>query len=415
METKVTCLICGHTAETLARHLKAAHGVSADVYRGQYPGARIRSEACEANRKAAIAQAHVANPRTGLKKTATCPCGAEHEVGHTASLRATCPSCKEREKVEAQALRASQPRAPSPLKGRALSPETRAKMSANAGRWNKGHTKETHPSVARVAEARTGQPSWSKGLTKADHPGLRSTSEKLSAQKTGVPSPKALNLGDVDFTPYLDATGAVDRALMAEELGITEETVTKYMTRLGLRLTNRYVKARAERTTIRLAKETLLPFALANGKIAIGRAMAGLGHDFAVIKRECERHGLPTFHRFISQTLCLEAVSQVLGGATYEMEWRSRAFMTPTGNFYRFDGFFAALGLLVEFHGHQHWEFPSVYIKDRALFDAQVARDREKERQVREDGRYRYLVLREDEPYTDPEYLRQRLLDEGVV
>jgi hypothetical protein len=286
-------------------------------------------------------------------------------------------------------------------------------MSAAAG-WNRGLTKETDERVAHAAEAMRGRASWSRGLTKQDHPGLLSTSEKLSALKMGVPSGRALDLSDVDFTPYLDATGAVDRKAMAEELSVTEETVTKYMGRLGLRLSHRYVRERAERATIRLDKDALLPFALGNGKIAIGRAMAGLGHDFAVVKRECQRHGLPTFHRFISQTLFLEAVAKVLGGATYEMEWRSRAFMSAKNAFYRFDGFFPSHRLIAEFHGFQHWEFPSVYIKDRGLFDALQVRDREKERQVREDGRFHYLVVREDEPYTDPDFLCQRLLDEGV-
>jgi hypothetical protein len=40
-----------------------------------------------------------------------------------------------------------------------------------------------------------------------------------------------------------------------------------------------------------------------------------------------------------------------------------------------------------------------------------VERDVEKVRQVTEDGRYHLLVVREDEPYADPEYIRQRLLD----
>ena len=40
-----------------------------------------------------------------------------------------------------------------------------------------------------------------------------------------------------------------------------------------------------------------------------------------------------------------------------------------------------------------------------------VERDAEKVRQVTEDGRYHILVVREDEPYTDPDWLRQRLLD----
>lgn len=409
LEPLVSCRICGHQAQTLARHLKAAHGITADAYRVQFPNARIRSEACEANRKAAISQAHAEKPRAGLKKAVQCPCGTSHEVAATsASKDLRCPTCKARDK-------AAKPKArkPSPLKGRKLSVETRAKMAASAG-WNRGLTKETDDRVARAAAGMKGRAAWSKGLTKADHPSLRSTAEKLSALKTGSPCTNGLkaDLSLVDFTPYLDATGAVDRRAMAEELDLSEETVTKYMDSIGLRLSTKHVDARVERQVIRLTKEDLLPFALANGKVVIGAAMAALGRDFKVIKRECSRHGLPMFNRRIRQSLCLEAVSKVLGGAAYVQEWSPRQFVNPkTGHRFRFDGFFAGHDLIVEFHGYQHWTFPSVYIQDRTLFDAMVERDAEKVRQVTEDGRYHILVVREDEPYTDPDWLRQRLLD----
>jgi len=32
----VLCLVCGHRAETLARHLKSSHGITADEYRSEY-------------------------------------------------------------------------------------------------------------------------------------------------------------------------------------------------------------------------------------------------------------------------------------------------------------------------------------------------------------------------------------------
>jgi predicted transcriptional regulator len=56
-EDHVLCLLCEHSAVTLARHLKAVHGVTAESYRGQFPGTRIRSEACEANRREALTKA----------------------------------------------------------------------------------------------------------------------------------------------------------------------------------------------------------------------------------------------------------------------------------------------------------------------------------------------------------------------
>lgn len=416
MQQTVTCRICGHEAATLARHLKAAHGVAASAYREQYPDARIRSEACEANRRAAITKAHEAAPRTGLRKPVVCgKCGVTHEIGLTSASKDTrCQDCRLREKVAAPKI----PRA-SPLKGRTLSPETKAKMSANAGRWNAGLTKETDDRVAGQAEKMAGRIPWSKGLTKADHPSLRATSEKLSrlsgALRTWSNGLRA-DLSDVDFTPYLDETGAVDRRLMAEELGLSEPTITKYMEAAGLRLSTKYVDARAERQKVCIEKADLERFKLGNGKVVVAQAMVGLGHGFKAIKRECARHGLETFHHRVRQTLCLDAVSKVLGGAPYEQEWSPRRFTNPaTGHRFRFDGYFPSHNLVVEFHGYQHYVFPSVYIKDEALYFALQERDRLKENLIQADPTLRYFLIREDEPYADPEYLRGRLLDEGYL
>lgn len=225
--TQVSCRVCGHSAQTLARHLKAAHGITADEYRARFPDARIRSEACETNRRAAITKAHAEKPREGLKKTVDCPyCGSSHEVGWSAPKSLPCATCKARLEEEAWAGKTegedfvvclscghraenltshvqnahpemigcypgqmvamrSSVRDKTALKGRTVSDETRAKMSANAG-WNRGLTKETDPRVARAAEAMVGRASWSKGFTKANHPSLRSSSEKQSLVRRGV-------------------------------------------------------------------------------------------------------------------------------------------------------------------------------------------------------------------------------------
>ncbi len=460
METVVVCLICGHTAVTLARHLKAVHRVTADVYRAQYPEARIRSEVCEANRRAAISRGHAKNPRAGQKKTLVCPCGTAHEVGLTFSSKdLRCSACKVKDeeaywgsKVEGEdyvvcrgcgyraenltshiqnahpewvgcypgsiVAKCSAVRDKTVLRGRKLSQETKARMAASAG-WNRGLTKGTDARVARAAEAMRGRPSWSKGHTKESHPSLRKTSEKLmtwAGPKRHWSNGLKADLSSVDFTPYLDETGAVDRKTMAEDLGISEPTITKYMEQIGLRLSTKYVDARAERATIRLEREGLLQYTLGNGKVVVARAMAGLGRDLKVIKRECERHGLPTFSHRIRQTLCLEAVSKVLGEALYRQEWESMAFVNPgSGRRFRFDGYFPTHDLLVEFHGYQHFVFPSVYIQKEELYQALLERDRIKETLVRADPILRYFMVREDEPYTDVEYLRNLLIDEGIL
>lgn len=461
MEEQITCLICGHTAVTLARHIKAVHGITADVYRQQYPGARIRSEACEARRKGALVRSHQEKPSKGRTKTVSCSaCGGPFEVSaFSAKSGQLCPSCKSAEqelscasKIEGEeyvsCLRCSYKaenltshiqnahpeevgtypgqmlafksaiRDKTALKGRTLSEETKAKMSANAGRWAKGLTKETDARVALGAAKMKGRLPWSKGLTRETHPSLQSTSDNLR-KWTGTArhwnNGLKKGLTDVDFTPYLDETGAIDRKTMADELHIGELTLSKYMDKLGLRLSRKYVVARSERATIRLEKEELLPFALGNGKIIVARAMAALGRDYKVIKRECERHGLPTYIARIRQTLCLNAIATALGGVEYQEEWESMAFTNPkSGRRFRYDGFFPSHSLIVEFHGYQHWTFPSVYIKREEIYFALQERDRIKENLIHQHPTLRYFLVREDEPYTDVEYLRHRLIEEGI-
>lgn len=219
---------------------------------------------------------------------------------------------------------------------------------------------------------------------------------------------------------------------MAETLGISEPTVTKYMGQIGVRLSTRHVDARVDRdcathrfhemsrksaegTTIRLTVEQLEPYKLKNGKVFIGRAMKGLGHVYAVIKRECDRLGVPTHTHLVKQSLCLEAVSQILGGAPFEQEWRATVFVNPlSGHRFKFDGFFPTVGphgLIVEFHGYQHYTFPNAYHRTEEDFRAGEARDKAKAEQVLADGRYLFLVVHENEPYTDEAYLRERYLD----
>jgi hypothetical protein len=290
-------------------------------------------------------------------------------------------------------------------------------MSQNAGRWNKGLTKETDDRLLALSEHCKGREGWNKGLTKETCPGLQIVSEKVSAAKIGVPNDSArLDLTMVDFTPYLDETGAVDRKAMAESLNICEPTVTKYMEALGLCISQKYVEARVENQVIHIEKEDLLPFRLANGKVVVAQAMVGLKRSFSVIKRECERHLLETFNHRVRQTICLEAISKALGGVSFEQEWKSWKFVNPpSGHRFRFDGYYSSHELVVEFNGYQHWTFPSIYVKSLDVFKALQERDRIKEALVRKDPVLRYFLVREDEPYADVEYLRSRLIEEGIL
>jgi predicted transcriptional regulator len=467
----VSCLLCGHKAVTLARHLLAEHKITAEQYKMQFPGTLIRSESLTASRTKAAKHSHEASPRRGLTKTILCStCDREFDVSTFFAYSthdSRCPECKQADLDAADLSKwkgksepedyvtcqvcghraesltshissehqtlvgryeaihpnfklialSSKLHGPSVLRGRTLSDEVRAKMSGNAGRWNQGLTKNTDVRVASAAEAMKGRTPWNEGLTKEDHSSLQSTSEKLSALKLGVPNDATrLDLSLIDFTPYLDEVGAVDLKIMAEELDICDLTLRKYMSSLGLRSSTKYIEARAERQIIRLEKDDLLPFRLKNGKVVVASAMVGLKKDYKVIKRECLRHDLETFTHGIRQTICLDAISKTLGSATFEQEWKSWRFVNPlSGHRFRFDGYFPSHDLVVEFHGWQHWVFPSVYIKKEELFFALQERDRIKENLIHSDPTLRYFLVREDEPYADLEYLRGRLIDEGIL
>jgi hypothetical protein len=301
------------------------------------------------------------------------------------------------------------------LRGRTLSDETRDRMSANAGRWNAGLTKGTDARVASAAEKMRGRVSWSRGLTKETDARLQSTAAKMRAWMAAHPehgAKHAAALTPEDFEPYLDAQGRVDRRAAEEGLGHSWRTLFTYMGELGLATSDIHIKARADAATIRIGREDLLRFALGNGKVSIGAAMSGLGHSFPVIKRECVRHGIETFHRRIQQTLCLDAVSKALRGVAYVQEWKSWSFTNhKTGHRFRFDGYFESVNLIVEFHGHQHYTFPNAFMLDESyqgLWEESCWRDAEKERLVTDAG-INYLVVREDEPFTDASYLAGRM------
>lgn len=463
----VRCLECGHRADSLARHLKSEHGVTADQYRVKHGlDTLIRASAVKDKMADAARSRQGGHGKGGLKEVVCPACGAHREaskflVPGTHDLR--CDACKAQEEAtkwtglsepedyvsclecsyRAENLTShtqnahpgyrdrhpdalmvalgSSIRNKECLKGKTLSSETRQLMSENAGRWNKGMTKVTHPSLASISEQMLGRPSWNKGLTAENHLSVARTSVKLRMYEGGLrpwDNGLAADLTLADFQPFLDADGRVDHRAVLEATGISWVTVRKYIVDLGLAQTRKYIEDAADDRTIRLEKGLLEQFLLKNGKVSIGKAMSVTGHHYPVIKRECDRHGLPTFHRRIRQTLCMDAVSAALGGVPYEMEWRSRSFMSAKNAFYRFDGYFESLGLIVEFHGHQHYTFPNAFMVDESYlpeYEALRERDRIKRALIEAAPGLTYFEVLEDEPYLDVMYLRGRLVQLGVV
>ena len=471
----VRCLMpgCTYRATTLARHLKAVHEVTAGQYRDRFgQDTLIRCGELTAKRSNASKNREGGFGK-GETKEIKCPdCGVVQIVSKFFAPEMhnpRCPTCDEKRKAREEearwegktepedfvtcqvcGLRAESlvshlqnshpeligtyyqrfPNSPlvslgsgvrdkSKLKGRQLSPEVRAKMSENAGKWNKGLTKDTDSRVAEISKKRKGQPSWSKGLTKENHPSLQSLSDKLR-KYIGDNRPWDNGLRVVldldDFKPFLDEEGRVDRRKATEELGASWHTIFKCMKELSLRTSKKYDKARSEAQIIRLREDQLIPFAMKNGKISVLRAHRALGHAWSVVKRECLRLRLPVAHTNLTQNLFLELVSEILGVGEYIEEWAPLSCTNPdTGGRLRFDGFFASFGLVVEFHGHQHWMFPSAWVTEEKEYLKLRRRDRVKKEWVGSQPNLVLLEVREDEPFDDPSYLRGRLFQLGVL
>ena len=465
----VVCRECGHQAAKLYRHI-TKHGLTSREYQAKYgEDAPLRCDANAARQRTAREARLSASPRSWqATKQVACPTCAElHTVGkQMGSLHdLRCPACKAAGTLEASeslwqgksepedyvtcldcghraesltshlqnthsgyrdrhpgalvVALGSAVRDKTALRGQVLPDETRAKMSLNAGRWNAGLTKETDERVARGAEKMRGQTPWSKGLTARSDERLRATVAKL---KTYVGENRPWHNGlkaDLtleDFQPFMDEEGRIDRRSIQEALGLSWRTIYTYMGAFDLGTSAKYVQERAEAQTVRLAKEALEEFKLGNGKVSIARAMRDTGHSFKVIKRECGRHGLETFHRRIRQTLCLDAVSKALGDEPFEEEWKDRRFTNPkTGWRYRYDGYFPEVGLIVEFHGHQHFMFPNAFHPRVSAYLAGRERDQHKEQLIQDAEGLHYFMVRYDEPFTDVSYLRGRLVEAGIL
>jgi len=318
----VVCLVCGHKAETLARHLGAAHQMSAEDYISRFGRTvRIRSTTLASKRSEIMSH----RPQ-GFGK------------GDTKQI--LCPSCGETR-----------------LASKFLVPGT--------------HDFRCGPCKAQAEEAL-----WQGKSEPQDYVTCR-------------------------------ACGYRAESLNSHLQNAHPELMSFYQKRFP----ESQVVALNSRGSVVLTVEDFEPFKLKNSKIFLARAMTTLGYSFRTLKREAHRLKLPTFSR-VRQHRCLEAVSEVLGGAAYIEEWNSADFVNPkTGRRFRFDGFFPDHNLLVEFHGHQHWKFPNTFMKAHHLlaWDLMLERDQQKEALVRATPGLHYLVVREDEPFWDESHLRSRL------
>jgi hypothetical protein len=455
----------------LARHLKAAHAITADQYRERNGAvAPIRCAQTEARRRSGIRQSHALSPQKGLTKVALCEtCEAPVEVSRFSSEKGVlCPACLDSKwegKTEPEdyvtcldcgyraenltshiqnahpdyrsrypdalvnALK-SGARDKSKIKGRTLSAEVRAKMSERAGRWTKGFTKETHPSLKAASEKMQGKPSWCAGLTEETSEAIRRRSDSLRAYfashdiecKNGLKA----NLAPEDYDLVLDAEGRVDRKKAMDLIEYSWNTISKYMREHGLEVSDVNIRARqeasvqrlrelAEQNIVRLTPEQLEPYRLKNGKLVVAWAASRLGYGVGIIRREADRHGIPRFQWGLSQGLCMGTVSEALGGAEWIDEWQNRKFTNlRTTYMYKYDGYFPDYQLVVGYHGYQHFVWPNAYHETEDAFLDLQARDLHKRDLVSSDPSLRYLEIRFDEPFDDVMYIRGRLTALGL-
>lgn len=462
----VSCRECGLRAAALTGHLRT-HGLTAEEYRLKHgAGAALRTSQSSNLRNASLKGARASATYEGLKFVLCPSCGASHEV-HKLSTPTLCPSCtvrdeealwegktepqdyvsclecsyraenltshvqsvhpsyRERHPVALVVALGSSIRDKTLLKGTTVPLETRLLMSQNAGRWNAGLTKASNSSLRAQSQKMRGKISWNRGLTVQTSDILRKQGEKLSALQKGRPCVNGLraDLTLQDFAPVLDEHGRVDRLKAMELLGFSWNTISKYLCEYGLGISDVNILARQEGSVerlrelatqkiVRLTSEQLQPYRLKNGKLVVAWAASRLNRGVDIIRREADRHGIPRFQWGLSQGLCLGTVSEALGGAEWVDEWQNRSFTNPESSYmYKFDGYFPEHGLVVEYHGHQHFIWPNAFYKTEESYLALRRRDAHKKELVLGDPALKYLEIRFDEPFDNPSYIRGRLFE----
>lgn len=365
-----TCLVCGHKAETLTRHLKASHGITAGQYRDTYPGASIRSMALTAKRSKAISARPIVR---GDTKQVLCPGCGDRWAGSKYLAEGIhdfcCPECRN-DKEESRWVGKSEPQ--DYVSCRACGHKTLNLTS---------HLLSEHPSLVGVyKETYPGAEVLCLGSTLRDKTSIRGVprsdefKQKVSKGKMG----------------YLHTPGS------KEQMSLSHQALDK---------------------CVHFTAEELMRYCLKNGKVKLASASLGLGWGYRVIKRECERLGIPYYCLNSTQIKFLGVLAVILSEEPFE-EWTTAHFVNPSsGKKFKFDGYFPKSNIVVEFQGYQHYTFPNRFMMEGRESDHQalLERDAEKRRQVLADGRYKYFEVREDEPWDDPKYLTEKLLALGVT
>lgn len=214
----VRCLLCGQRAETLARHLKASHGVTADEYRVKFPDALIRSRKLTEARSLA-SQHREGGFGKGDQKEVLCPsCGVSWEgskfLGEEHDLR--CVQCKrkmEEDRVKEEATYWIGKTEPEDY--------VECRLCGWKGSILLGHLLGAHSQI-------------SMGQYRGQFPDVPIAASGVMTYPT-----HKLNLTLSDLAPFKDNKGRVQVALAADSFGCAELTVRIYCKEFGLPTRNR--------------------------------------------------------------------------------------------------------------------------------------------------------------------------------
>ncbi len=163
---------------------------------------------------------------------------------------------------------------------------------------------------------------------------------------------------------------------------------------------------------LNLTKADLEPYGDEKGRIIVSWAAEGLECSGQSVLRYCKELGFKTRNRLATQRRVLDLLAEILD-EDYEWEWSHPLVRNPETDWLLFfDGYFPELGLVVEYHGKQHYEYVPYWHKTEAAFERRQWLDGWKAERARVLG-LTYMEIKYDEPFEDESYLRGRLVQLG--
>lgn len=406
----VTCLECGYRGKTLAMHFTAVHGYTAEVYKTKF-GQDTQIRSINTDDAMSLAAKNRVDYGKGSRKIVNCSsCGEPWEGSKFLCPTIhdfRCEKCKTKEEALEEMLLWLDKSEPEDYVS-CLECNYRAENLTS-------HIQNAHPGYR---ERNPG------AMVVALNSIIRDVSHLLGIPMTEKTKQRIREVNSIgltldSFKPFIESDGTVDHRAMMKEVGCSWPTLIRYMDQFGLKNSHKYVTAAGDARRILFSREEIEPFKMKNGKIDLAKFQVAMGISGPTARKECIRNGLPTARGCVYQKRCLEALSKALDGLSYEEEWTDPRFVNPpTGRYFRYDGYFKAIDLVVEFQGYQHRQFPNRFLPNesyRPIWDQMCERDRIKRELIESSPNLIYFEVLEEEPFDNVDYLRKRLTLEGIL